>query len=437
MKDKSKRFKGINLSMLILGGLVSFIVISACTTSSKQAIEMLPQNQIAEEETVIAPDEVSEDEVVAESQTNDDIQITEDAPQPPPKPIAPQFAPPATYGFVESTDLPEIGVRALLPENSKVYYRADLQKEYDIDFPEKYTGVSFTIYDYSGGGRRTWFRTNIGRPGSVYESFGSNNHQGYITYFKDTDGILYDLYYFTVVRSNKMLVVRYDAAIHHSELDKFRSFVSTVSITDVQEETIENKRKRFSETRKTIWENADYGLRIIALEWIEDRYIIKKNEDGSVEYSEWKKTYPEVSFYEGEHGYGEGKGKSIYVKGFYSAGGAAIYLLSSEYTGETFTDVINDVLPAAGYCMDEWDDPISECKGRPYCYAKNEVIENLVLRKTAQFGPYPAQLRGINTAFSVENDCRGSDIWLIQAKGGQYALSIMSPDGEDFKLEGF
>lgn len=439
MKNNLRLNRKIKPILLTVSGLalLAIIIVAGIQISSKEQVLEIPPQLTPKEDSIPAiSDEITpptESEVTNEP-LPDSAAITteEEPPQPTKEPVVPKFAPPATFGFVESADLPEIGVRALFPENTNVNYY-DYEDKYYIDLPEKWTALYFTIYDYAGGGRRTWFRKNIGRPGSIYENFGS----GYITYFKDTDGGLYDLYYFAVVRSDKMLVVKYEAEINNSALEKFRSFVSTISIIDVKEDEAEVETKRSSDTRKTIWEEVDYGLRVIAPEWIEERYITNRNEDGPVEYSEWKKTYPEVSFYEGEHGYGEGEGKSIYVKGFYSAGGAAIYLLSSEYTGKTFTDVINDILPGAGYCMDEWDDPVSECKGRPYCYAKNEVIENLILRKTAQFGPYTAQLRGINTAFSVENDCRGSDIWLIQAKGGQYALTLMNPDGKDFKLEGF
>ena len=200
------------------------------------------------------------------------------------------------------------------------------------------------------------------------------------------------------------------------------------TIPSDKDQTID-ETKQSSDIRKTIWEKEDYGLRITAPEWTKKRSVIT-NDDGSLGYTDL--TYPEakVRYYD--------TNERIYISGFYSGGRSAIQLLDQKYTGKTFTYVINDILPGTGFCANEWDPSAPECEIEYHaCYSKDEVIENLILRKTEKFGLYIAQLRGLNAEFSSKNDCRAEDIWLIQAKDGQFVLSEIGPDEEEFRLEAF
>ncbi len=354
-------------------------------------------------------------------------------------PLKPDVIVPTAFGFIKKIDLPGIGVRASFPENTKITY-SDPKTNYTAHLPDGW--ISFYIYDYQGGSRRLWFRNNIGRPESIFENFGANNHQGYLSISKDSSGNIYDLYYFAVVRTNKMLVINYGTGTDSQKLDKFKSFISTVQIIEPNLHDIDRKdqtefeTQRWSDTRKTIWERPDLGLRVTAPEWIESRVPKGRKDDGTWEYSEWSRIYPEAKA--SKFNYGGEESDGIVITGSFF-GGEHIVFLNPKYTGKTFNEVVNNLLPGAGFCSTEWKNSKSECVdiNADYCYTKDEVIQNLVLRKTAKFGPYTGQLRGINATFSQKRDCRGEDIWLIQAKDGQFVLSTIYQDAETIRLEGF
>jgi hypothetical protein len=361
----------------------------------------------------------------------------------PATPLKPSVTAPATFGFTKIIDLPGIGVRASFPENTKVSY-FDPKTNYTANLPDSW--LNFSIYDYHGGSRRSWFRNNIGRTESTLEAFGANNHQGYLSISKDSSGNIYDLYYFAVVRTNKMLVVQYGINYppgpDKSTLERFKSFISTIQIITPNLQGIERsdqakfETQRWSDTRKTVWERPDFGLRITAPEWIASRIPKTKKEDGTWEYSEWSRIYPEAK--SSRFAYGGEETDGVVITGLFF-GGTHLAFLNQKYTGKTFSEVVNSLLPGAGFCSTEWKNSKAECGDiyPDYCYTKDEVIQSLVLRKTAKFGPYTGQLRGINASFSQKRDCRGEDIWLIQAKGGQFVLSTIYPDSETIRLEGF
>ena len=108
---------------------------------------------------------------------------------------------------------------------------------------------------------------NIGFPGNIFESFGANNHEGYISYFKDTDGNINNIYYFSVIRDNKMFVIytSFQEYNNINNLEKFKSFVSTVQMLEpnlqgvVRPDQTKYETERWSDTRKTVWERTDLG----------------------------------------------------------------------------------------------------------------------------------------------------------------------------------
>ena len=354
-------------------------------------------------------------------------------------PLKPNVTAPATFGFIKTIDLPGIGVRASFPENTKISY-FDPKTSYSANLPDSW--LNFSIYDYQGGSRRSWFRDNIGRPESTFEAFGANNHQGYLSISKDSSGNIYDLYYFAVVGTNKMLVVQYGTGVDSQKLDKFKSFISTLQIIGPNLQGIERQdqakfeTQRWSDIRKMVWERLDLGLRVTTPEWIESRIPKSKKDDGTWEYSEWSRIYPEAKT--SRFAYGGEETDGVVITGLFF-GGTHLAFLNSKYTGKNFNEVINSLLPGAGFCSIEWKNSKSECGDiyPDYCYTKDEVIQSLVLKRTGKFGPYSGQLRGINASFSQRRDCRGEDIWLIQAQGGQFVLSTIYPDSETIRLEGF
>lgn len=369
--------------------------------------------------------------------TTSTLTNNDEAPRPA-TPLKPSVTAPSTFGFIKAIDLPGIGIRALFLENTKITY-TDPKTNYMANFSDG--GIYFSIYDYFGGSRRVWFRENIGRPEGTFESFGANNHQGYISYSKDSSGNLYDLYYFSVVRTNKMLVVNYGVGVGNLNLERFKSFISTLQIIEPNLQGVERQdqtkfeTQRWSDTRKTVWERPDLGLWVTAPEWIESRIPKAKKTDGTWEYSEWSRIYPEAKA--SRFVYGGEETDGVVISGLFF-GGTHLAFLNSKYTGKSFNEVVNSLLPGAGFCSTEWKNSKSECGDiyPDYCYTKDEVIQSLVLRKTAKFGSYTGQLRGINASFSQKRDCRGEDIWLIQAKGGQFVLSTIYPDSETIRLEG-
>ena len=190
---------------------------------------------------------------------------------------------------------------------------------------------------------------------------------------------------------------------------------------------------RYSEERIVLWEDANLGLRVTAPEWIEYRYAIEKQNNGTWKYSEWRREYSQGMFYYGvRNAFGN-------ITGHFGPLNWGFEILNEKYTNKSFEEVAHESLLSAGYCSTSWRETKSECINQAFCYTKDEVIKNLILRKTGKFGPYSAQLWGINKSFSDQMDCRGENTWLIQAKGGVHV--ILRPyiyfDRDIIRLEGF
>ncbi len=361
----------------------------------------------------------------------------------------PKVTPPTTFGYTKIIDLPGIGVRASFPESVNIAY-TDATKGYKALITAR-DYVDFVLYDYAGGGRREWFKKKyeLTDPQNyVDEAFSSNNHSGYIHYGRTLDGnACCTFYYYTVVKSDKMLVVMgnsmglttKDGYFFGHSLDKFRSFLSTLEIMSTdhagidrpdQKKIADEAMMRSSNIRKTIWENSGVGFRITAPEWIESRRPIKFNDDGTIEYSDWIRSNPEIV--ETQYDYPKKTVDSVMEQ----TSGGILGFLGSEYTNRSFDYVIEDLLFPAGYCSTAWE-TVSECTLDEYCYTKDDVMNNLFLTKTEKFGPYTGQLRNIKEDFSNKYDCRGGAMWLIKGKDGQFIISNIYPDSEIVRLEGF
>lgn len=351
--------------------------------------------------------------------------------------LKPKVTDPNTLGFTKLIDLPGIGIRAAFPVDTKIsYYNPSVG--YTSESPK--LQISFTIQDYDGGSRRSWYSNTYGSNGVTFEPFGANNHQGYISYIKSQDNSLYRVSYFSTLNTKRMLVLDIWGQ-DSNDLEKIRSFLSTMKIinpnTSGVERSDQEKREnlRWSDTRTTLWKDDSLGLRITTPEWVESRITKGKKSDGSWEYGEWTRFAPITKTSQSS----SGKLESIWVIGeqFYMK---YIALLSSSYNTKSFAEVVTAELLGAGGCANEWSDTAPNCgpdSNPDFCYSRSDIERNLKLVKSAKVGPYTAQLRGMNTNMSQKWDCREGAIWLIKAKNGQFVKSSISPDGELDRIEGF
>lgn len=361
-----------------------------------------------------------------------------------PKPVSYQkteATSPDQFGFTKLLKMKGIGVQAQFPQNVNLSFQ---QENFYVAKVGQDT-VTFELKNYDGGGsRRAWFQKEY----PYYKDynlimFNGGDHSGYIAYSKTPQGNNPGSYfYFTAVNSNKMLVIHginYDGnAFFGGNLDKFKSFLSTVELTAAQNIGFETFPQvsdlyRWSDTRKTLWEDANLGLKITVPEWIESRYAKEKDSEGKFPYTDWKRTYPEAKSYESS--YFSENIKRIEVTGGYISS-QTLSILSSKYQDKSFSEVASELLIPAGFCTTEWKNSKTECAGSEYCYTKDEVIKNLVVKKQIKIGTLDAQLRNMNQDFSIKNDCRAEDIWLIKAKNSQFVLSDIFPDTETVRLEG-
>lgn len=349
---------------------------------------------------------------------------------------------PDKYGFTKTIELKGIGVKAKFPQNIG---NVSLQEKdiYVIKSSDN-DQVAFSLRNYDGGGRRAWFQKEYPwTKGDEYtmESFVGVNHSGYFAYTNKLENRPGMFFYFTAISSNKILVISAVNYINTSvffggDLEKFKSFLSTIELIFTQTVTLEpypsvSDMFRWSETRKTVWEDVTLGLKITAPEWEESRYTRERDINGKNIYSDWTKSYPEAKTYDINY-------DSKYVKSVnVSAGFSYNYLniLSTKYVGKSFSDIANELLIPAGFCATEWKNSKSECTSSNYCYTKDEVLQNLTLKSQIKIGTLDAQLRSMNEEFSNLNDCRSEDTWLIIAKNGQFVSSSISPNGEIVRLE--
>ncbi len=345
---------------------------------------------------------------------------------------------PDKYGFTKSVDLKGIGVKAKFPQDANVSLQ---QENFYVAKVGSNDTVTFALKDYDGTGRRAWFQKEYKfYKDYAFSPFNGINHSGYIVYSKTSDDKSPGGYfYFTAINSKKMLVIDGFNIIHGSiffggDLERFKSFLSTAKLTTTQNIMIEDFKVsdlyRQSDIRKTVWEDANLGLKISAPEWTESRNAFERDIEGKWIYTDWIRSYPEIETY-GSSG--------EYIKTVRFRGGYDQYLsiLSSKYQDKSFSDIANDLLIPAGFCKTEWKKTKSECEDpdADFCYTKEEVVNNLIVKKQIKIGTLDAQLRNMNQDFSYKHDCRSEDTWLIKAKNGQVILTRISPDGQAIRIE--
>lgn len=367
------------------------------------------------------------------------------------KPIVNQKTPvtsPEKYGFTKTLELKGIGVKAKFPQNVSLSFQEE--NFYVIKVSES-DAVTFALKGYSGEGRRAWFQKEYPwAKNYVMEPFTGTGHSGYIAYAIKPEDRPGAYFYFTVV-NNKMLVASGNNYISNNvnptlgntsvffttDIQKFKSFLSTIELTSSQNVALETYPQifdlyRWSNTRKIVWEDATLGLKITTPDWTETRYTRERDANGKFTYTDWARTYPEAKTYDSS--YFSENIKRIEVTGAYVSS-QYLSVLSSKYQGKTFSEVANELLIPAGFCTTEWKSSKAECTSSDFCYTKDEVVQNLIVKKQIKIGSLDAQLRNMNQDFSNNNDCRSEDTWMIKAKNGQFVLSNISPDSETIKLE--
>lgn len=361
------------------------------------------------------------------------------------KPIVNQNTPvtsPEKYGFTKTLELKGIGVKAKFPQNVTL----SLQEEnfYVIKTSGESDTATFSLKTYDGTGRRAWFQKNYPfAKDYVFEPFTGKDHSGYIAYAKLPKDLPGGFYYFAAISSNTMLIVTGSDYVNHQsvfyshDLQRVKSFLSTIEFISRQNVALETYPQisdlyRWSNTRKTVWEDATLGLKITTPEWIESRYIRERDANGKFTYTDWVRTYPEAKTYDSS--YFSENIKRVEVTGAYVSS-QNLSVLSLKYQGKTFSEVANELLIPAGFCTTEWKSSKAECVSSDYCYTRDEVVQNLIVKKQVKIGTLDAQLRNMNQDFSNKNDCRAEDTWLIKAKNGQFVLSNISPNSETIKLE--
>lgn len=350
---------------------------------------------------------------------------------------------PSEFGFAESLDLNGIGVKAKFPQDVNLSLQ---QENFYVAKAGNYDTVTFELKNYDGGGRRAWFQKEYKYyKDYAFLAFNGKNHSGYIAYSKTPQNKYPGSYfYFTAASSSKMLVIHGTNDINGAgiffggNIEKFKSFLSTVELISAQNTVLESYPQgsdiyRWSDTRKTVWEDADLGLKITTPEWTESRYTRGRDANGKFTYTEWARVYPDAKVYDST--YFSESIRKVEVSGNYM-GAQTLSILSAKYQGRPLSDVGSELLISAGFCASEWKNSKSECPGPDYCYTRDEVLQNLKVEKQIKIGSLDAQLRTLNQDFSYKNDCRPENIWLIKAQNGQFVLSSIYPDSESIRLEG-
>ncbi len=341
---------------------------------------------------------------------------------------------PEKYGFSEIMDLKAIGVKAKFPKNVSSSLR---EANFYVITASEGDAVSFALKIYDGGGRRAWFQKEYPLAKNyVMESFAGEGHSGYIAYAVKSEDLPGAYFYFTII-NNKMLVVMGNNASSESvffseDLQKFKSFLSTIVLTSKQNVTLDDPNfselYRWSDARKTVWEDANLGLKITTPEWTESRLLRDRDAEGKYTYTEWVRISPEVRTYDTPN-------SPAYMRRVEVTGGYLspyyVEILPLRFEGESFSEVANELLISAGFCASEWKSSKENCTNPDFCYTKEEVIQNLTLERQIKIGDMDAQLRGIKQDFSSKYDCRSEgNIWLIKAKNGLFVSSNLSAENE-------
>lgn len=358
------------------------------------------------------------------------------------------LTPPATYGFTKTISLDGIGVRAQFPPTAAVSLT---ENNIYVISASPSDQVTFTLKPYDGGGRRAWFQKEYPwAAGYQTESYAGTGHSGYIAHAVKTEDRPEPFFYFTVI-GDRVLVVsgnnsisknfnsngENDNVFFTNDIQKFKSFLSGIEIISTQKTTFEtypnpSELYRWSDTRKTIWEESGLGVKITAPEWTESRFTKGRDADGKFMYTEWTRTYPKAQT--DLISYLSDTVSRTYIGGGYMSS-LFLTVLPIRFQNKSFSEVANEVLTAAGVCETGWKNSKNECTSQYYCYTRDEVVQHLTVKRETKIGSLDAQLRSMDRSFSYENDCRSEDTWLIRAADDRYIMSRVAPDGEAILLE--
>lgn len=350
--------------------------------------------------------------------------------------------PPEKFGFTKTITLESIGIRGKFwPDVT-----ASLQEEntYVISASES-DQVNLALKPYEGGGRRAWFQREYPWTSEYQiEPFVGKGHSGYTAYAvreKDLPGAFF---YFAVIENRMFIVtgtnnpgVDSNSVFFSGDVQRFKSFLAgleliTPRITELDTYPEMKDLFRWSDTRKTIWEDADLGFRVTAPEWTESRYTKGRDSDGKFIYKDWTRGYPQAQTDSVQY-LSDTVLRTQVTGGYISS--QFLMKLPSRLQGKTFSEVANELLIAGGFCATEWRTSKDECTGQNYCYTKDEVIQHLYAKRNTDIGSLVAQLWSMDSDFSITNDCRSEDVWLIRGAGGRYIQSGIAPDGEVIRLE--
>jgi hypothetical protein len=355
---------------------------------------------------------------------------------------------PDKYGFVKEIKLDSIGIKAKFPQD--VTISLSQQNFYTVKVGQNNL-VTFALKDYDGGGRRAWFQKEYENYSDyTFESFNGTNHRGYVASSKSpTTNKPGEYFYFAAANSGKMLVVNgtnnpSGTVFFGEDREKFKSFLSTIELIPIVPKTFSDYF-RWSDQRKTVWEDADLGIKITTPEWTETRVAIERDINGNWIYREWERTYPETKIFNDTSYYSEKAQIQVVVivTGAYLSD-KYLYVLSS-FQGKTLSEVVNSLLLPSGDCAEREEreetmkDPadVSPESYNYYYVTKESVRKNLELKKESKLGNLDAQLRGLNEKFNQQYDCRAEKVWLIKGKNGQFIISNIDAGLaiESFRLE--
>lgn len=349
---------------------------------------------------------------------------------------------PEKYGSTNRLEMKGVGINALFPDNVTLTIQ---EKNMYVAKVNENDTVTFRLLDHNNEGRRAWFLKEYPFAEKYQiESFEGTGASGYIAYARLPEDSPGGFFFFTNLNSQKMLVINGfnylggSSVFFGADIEKFKSFISTVKFIPIQTITLETHSVgnlyRWSDTRKTLWADVALGIKLTSPEWAEFRQATSQYDlNGKIIYSsDWFRTTPDIRAYSDKDD--PSIQKRIDILGTYGPY-TNLAILSTEYSTKTFQEIVTEKLLPAGFCATEWKTTKASCTNPDYCYTKEEVLKNLIVKKELQLGELTAQLRGMNTAFSEKNDCRAQDTWLIRGTNGQYMTSGVSPDSKDFRWE--
>ena len=190
---------------------------------------------------------------------------------------------------------------------------------------------------------------------------------------------------------------------------------------------------RSSNTKKTVWQDENLGLKITAPEWIETRIPTSKDSSGEWQYSEWTKIYPKSE--KSTFTYAGQIYEGVYITGLNYTEAPRVVFLDSTFTNNDLNYVVNTLLPSANFCATGWSKTDCTNQGNTHCYTKQQVIDNLTVKEQQNVGNYEAKLYSLDEQFSQSNDCSSQDTWVTKVKDGKFILSTVGPNDSLIRFE--